>query len=787
MTATYLDLAVKLLGQYRELRPSGIKFFCNDRVLFNEATREIKIGGTVLHFNDFVELIERQWKNGSNKDVIIEQLIADFLTATDTSEHEKLKDADQPDLASAVVIPFKPKPDRDEAERFQAPLEPNRNYAERFLTAFVPTTDRHTYQTFDESKERKKERAEANKLRKQQGKPELKDPFAHIFHGTLAKHWNTLVMLNNKGAGIYFTVCETDLKGRKKNNIKRVRAGFGDLDGSPLDPVNAAEVQPHIVVESSPGRYHPYYIIADDMPLEEFEPLQKAIAARFNGDPSVHDLPRVMRLPGFIHRKDKPFLVRILQINKIAPYPWKVLQEAFLPPPNDHPGRFEVAPAFADLPVEDLGEGIPEHPRQHDLSDRWKQLNSEAIRRYSDWVPAIFPTAHPSNGGYRVSSVDLGRDLQEDLSFHSEGIKDFGVHDIGDPHGGKRTPIDIVKEHLHKDFNEAVRWLAGQLGLDPNDYLPKPKPKDDDQQGSGDVMVDAEITRLAALSTVEYEHERKAEAKKLALRTDTLDKLVTNERAKQAHTKASPQAQAAKTKEERLLAELNRDNSIVLDGARTRVLRFEEVEHDAGGEHYIYRVPTFLRSEDFRLLHLNRHIMVAKRSVDVGSWWLEHPQRQQYPGIIFKPNGEHMINSKLNLWRGWGVTPRRGDWSLLREHIYEVLAARDDDVDAYTINWLGWAVQHADEQAEVALVFKGDRGTGRGTLGKVMCKLFGQHARHISSPTHLTGRFNAHLRQCSFLFADEAYAPDDKSAEGALIPILSLSDRLLPNRVGRWT
>jgi len=104
----------------------------------------------------------------------------------------------------------------------------------------------------------------------------------------------------------------------------------------------------------------------------------------------------------------------------------------------------------------------------------------------------------------------------------------------------------------------------------------------------------------------------------------------------------------------------------------------------------------------------------------------------------------------------------------MREHIFEVCAARDDDVDAYIINWLAWAVQHPDQQAEVALVFMGERGTGRGTLGKVMCKLFGQHARHISSPVHMTGRFNAHMRQCSFLFADEAYAPGDKSAEGQL-------------------
>src|SRR5262249_46788256 len=104
----------------------------------------------------------------------------------------------------------------------------------------------------------------------------------------------------------------------------------------------------------------------------------------------------------------------------------------------------------------------------------------------------------------------------------------------------------------------------------------------------------------------------------------------------------------------------------------------------------------------------------------------------------------------------------------MREHIFEVLAARDDDVDAYIINWLAWAAQHADEQPETALVFRGDRGTGRGTLGKAICKLFGQHARHISSPAHLTGRFNAHLRQIPFLSADEAYAPNNKSAEGTL-------------------
>ena len=71
------------------------------------------------------------------------------------------------------------------------------------------------------------------------------------------------------------------------------------------------------------------------------------------------------------------------------------------------------------------------------------------------------------------------------------------------------------------------------------------------------------------------------------------------------------------------------------------------------------------------------------------------------------------------------------------------------------------------QAAEVAPVFIGERGTGKGTLGKAMCRIFGQHARHVTSADHLTGHFNAHLRQCSFLFGDEAYAPKDRGAQKA--------------------
>jgi hypothetical protein len=110
---------------------------------------------------------------------------------------------------------------------------------------------------------------------------------------------------------VFVTVNETDGKGRATTNIVRVRATFVDLDGAPLEPVTTHRIPPHIVIESSPDRWHAYWLTVD-CPLKDFKIAQKRLASQFNGDPSVCDLPRVMRLPGFLHQKGEPFMTKII-------------------------------------------------------------------------------------------------------------------------------------------------------------------------------------------------------------------------------------------------------------------------------------------------------------------------------------------------------------------------------------------------------------------------------------------------------------------------------------------
>lgn len=159
-----------------------------------------------------------------------------------------------------------------------------------------------TFQTFDDDDTRKSRR------------------LAWQGHGSLQQYGVRLESLNSDGAGVFFMVNEGDGKGRKAKNVRAVRAVFADLDGAPLQPVLDCPLPPHAVVETSPGKFHAYWCV-DGVPLELFKPIQKAIAAKFRSDGSVNDLCRVMRIPGFRHRKDGgSFRSRIIALNARSRY-----------------------------------------------------------------------------------------------------------------------------------------------------------------------------------------------------------------------------------------------------------------------------------------------------------------------------------------------------------------------------------------------------------------------------------------------------------------------------------
>ncbi len=199
--------------------------------------------------------------------------------------------------------------------------EPNFDMAKRFLDMLDPT-GAFTFQTFDDNIERKAQRK----------KTKTRDPLARTFHGTLEEHWDALYKLNGKGAGVYVTISLTDLEGRKLENIVEPRAVFVDYDDrgpDPLDEVLAYDPPPTMVVNTSPSKWHAYWVV-EEMPTQDFSRFQKGLAEKFGTDDNVADVSRVMRIPGTLHCKsDVPTLVTLSYMDDEAVYAYEDLKAKF--------------------------------------------------------------------------------------------------------------------------------------------------------------------------------------------------------------------------------------------------------------------------------------------------------------------------------------------------------------------------------------------------------------------------------------------------------------------------
>jgi Family of unknown function (DUF5906) len=250
--------------------------------------------------------------------------------------------------------------------------------------------------------------------------------------------------------------------------------------------------------------------------------------------------------------------------------------------------------------------------------------------------------------------------------------------------------------------------------------------------------------------------------------------IITNQR-KQLVTPA-----LAAVKPEIAMREMNEKYAIITNyGGKCVVLEWvpSKVNSD-------WQEPLFKTLQAFREGNASRYVELAAsighQRVEVMSpqpiapWWLAQPTRRQYDGVDLEPKGPAILKgNQLNLWREFGVRPVQGDWSLMRRHMYEVLASSDGRSEEYILRWNAWKVQNPGERAEVALNYKGKKGSGKGVIMYAMLKIFGPHGMLISNREHLTGKHNKHLQNLLLLCADEAVWAGDKEAERTLKSLIT--------------
>lgn len=162
---------------------------------------------------------------------------------------------------------------------------------------------------------------------------------ARNFSGSFEALQATLQQYNQSGYGIFTTVNAMDGQGYTQANLSYIRAHVVDLDEALTSTASLTQalnspLPPHIVVTTSPDKYHLYWLLEPYQDANGFYSLQqRKLAQLFNGDSKIIDSTRVLRVPGFYHCKSEPHLVTFQQIHNNPRYTWQQIQN-WLEPVN---------------------------------------------------------------------------------------------------------------------------------------------------------------------------------------------------------------------------------------------------------------------------------------------------------------------------------------------------------------------------------------------------------------------------------------------------------------------
>jgi len=143
---------------------------------------------------------------------------------------------------------------------------------------------------------------------------------AHVLRGSINELWDRLVNYNNDNWSVHCVINEMDDTivdnrgnvGLKLDNVSYIRSHYVDLDNVYTSHANleqAIQDGASFVVNSSPNKFHVYFLTQLYKGNNFFSTIQKKLITKYDGDKEVFSANRTLRVPGFLHCKKEPTLI----------------------------------------------------------------------------------------------------------------------------------------------------------------------------------------------------------------------------------------------------------------------------------------------------------------------------------------------------------------------------------------------------------------------------------------------------------------------------------------------
>ena len=393
----------------------------------------------------------------------------------------------------------------------------------------------------------------------------------------------------------------------------------------------------------------------------------------------------------------------------------------------------------------------------HAAGDDFRRVNEAALFSLHKWVTEIFPSARDTPYGWRVTSKDLGRKLQEDLQLSPDGIWDFGEEE-------GYSAIDCVLKWapgVASSPKDAMYWLAGRCGVDVRrrplrlvqpPHTPAPAP----------------VARPAPYPQPQDETEDAAELDDeswpVAAAAAALDGQQADENAPPLPTAAGEGGGAGGPPA--APADAASDEGPKKPGKKAKVYPPEFWDLiDRMVERYalVYGSNQVWDLEMARFVEVP-HLRLACGTTPVNFWLASNRRRMVYPeDLMFEP-GVEVPEGKINLFQGIKVQPvpctaeEVAPMLRLLRHLCASsvlvagadaddgeLAGQADDVDAvmhWVLCWQAYPHQHLGAKMRTALIFHGSQGTGKNLYFDAWRDTFGDLGKTVGQ-TELEEKYNA--------------------------------------------
>lgn len=98
----------------------------------------------------------------------------------------------------------------------------------------------------------------------------------------------------------------------------------------------------------------------------------------------------------------------------------------------------------------------------------------------------------------------------------------------------------------------------------------------------------------------------------------------------------------------------------------------------------------------------------------------------------------------LNTWKGWPMKPAAGQCDVLLDLIAYLCGKEQSGSEVYEwlLSWMAWPLQHPGAKMGSAVIMHGPQGTGKTTVFKVMCQIYGQYGLVVDQDA-IEDKFNS--------------------------------------------